>query len=68
VCHFCHFLYYMDMENVIKKDPNNWNEEERDRVVGVFKILLEMDKKQNPHLYTKTPTLEKGRDDIIKKP
>lgn len=55
------------MNDVNKKDPNNWTEEERDRVVGVFKILLEMDKKQNPHLYVKTPTHEKGRCDIIKK-
>lgn len=44
-----------------KKNPDNWNKEELDRVVGVFAWLLKEDKKQNPHLYTKKTTLEKGR-------
>lgn len=44
-----------------KKNPDNWNKEELDRVVGVFAWLLKEDKKQNPHLYTKKATLEKGR-------
>ncbi len=44
-----------------KKNPNNWTQEERDRVVGVFQWLLDQDRKQNPHLYTKKATLEKGR-------
>lgn len=34
-----------------KKDPTNWTEEERDRIVGLFDLLLKMDKKQNPDLY-----------------
>ena len=37
-----------------KKNPNNWTQEERDRVVEVFQWLLDQDRKQNPHLYTKS--------------
>jgi hypothetical protein len=44
-----------------KRNPNNWTQEERDRVVGVFQWLLDQDRKQNPHLYIKKATLEKGR-------
>jgi hypothetical protein len=44
-----------------KRNPKNWTKEETDRVVGVFQWLLDQDKKQNPHLYTKKTTLEKGR-------
>ncbi len=44
-----------------KKNHNNWTQEERDRVAGVFQWLLDQDRKQNPHLYTKKATLEKGR-------
>ena len=50
-----------------KKNPKNWNQEERDRFVGVFQWLLDQDKKQNPHLYIKTPTHEKGQNDLLKK-
>jgi hypothetical protein len=46
-----------------KKNPKNWTKEETDRVVAVFQWLLDQDKKQNPHLYTKKATLEKGRSD-----
>lgn len=28
-----------------------WTKEECARIVGVFNLLLEMDRKQNPHLY-----------------
>lgn len=48
------------MSSIDKRDPNKWNQEEKDRIVGAFKILIEMDKKQNPELYRKTPTHEKG--------
>ncbi len=34
-----------------KKDPKNWTIEERDGIVGLFELLLKMDKKQNPDLY-----------------
>lgn len=34
-----------------KKNPINWTEEERDRVVGLFDLLIKMDKEQNPDLY-----------------
>jgi hypothetical protein len=30
---------------------SKWTNEERDRIVGAFQILLKADKKQNPHLY-----------------
>ncbi len=50
---------YMNQED--KKNHNNWTSEERDRIVGAFQWLLDQDKKQNPHLYTKKATLEKGR-------
>jgi hypothetical protein len=39
----------MSQEN--KRNPKNWTEEERDRVVGLFKLLLQIDKRQNPDLY-----------------
>ena len=44
-----------------KRNPKNWTKEESDRVVAVFRWLLDQDRKQNPHLYTKKTTLEKGR-------
>ncbi len=44
-----------------KKNPKNWTKEETDRVVAVFQWLLDQDRKQNPHLYTKKATLDKGR-------
>lgn len=49
------------MENNDKKNPENWTKEERDRLVGAFRWLLDQDRKQNPNLYTKKATLEKGR-------
>jgi len=30
-----------------KRNPKNWTKEEWERVVGVFELLLKMDKKQN---------------------
>ncbi|MDD4931288.1 MAG: hypothetical protein PHG66_04075 [Candidatus Colwellbacteria bacterium] len=39
----------MDQED--KRNPKNWTEEERDRVVGLFQLLLKIDKRQNPDLY-----------------
>ncbi len=34
-----------------KRNPDNWTQEERDRVVAVFQWLLDQDKKQNPDNY-----------------
>ena len=42
---------FMNTED--KKNPNNWTQEERDRVVGFFDLLIKMDKEQNPALYKK---------------
>jgi hypothetical protein len=42
------------MKNKDKKNPKNWTEEERDRVVGFFNLLLKMDRKQNPDRYKKS--------------
>lgn len=39
------------MNNEDKRNLKNWTDEERDRVVGVFELLLKMDKKQNPDRY-----------------
>jgi len=39
------------MDQGDKINPESWTEEERDRVVGVFKLLLQIDKRQNPDLY-----------------
>jgi hypothetical protein len=36
-----------------KRNPNNWTKEERDRVVGEFELLLQMDKKQKHDRYKK---------------
>jgi hypothetical protein len=49
------------MKQEDKRNPKNWTKEESDRVVAVFQWLLDQDRKQNPHLYTKKATLEKGR-------
>ena len=50
---------FMNKED--KRNPKNWTKEERDRVVAVFQWLLDQDRKQNPHLYIKKATLEKGQ-------
>lgn len=39
-----------------------WTDEEKQNVVGVFKILLDMDRKQNPHLYGKKKLSEINRN------
>ena len=39
----------MHQEN--RKNSKNWTKEERDRIVGFFDLLVQMDKKQNPDLY-----------------
>jgi hypothetical protein len=57
-------LLSLFMNTEEKKNPNNWTQEERDRVVAVFQWLLDQDRKQNPHLYTKKSTLEKGQSDM----
>ena len=54
-----------------KKNPDNWTQEERDRVVGLFDLLLKMDKKQNPDKYKNKKTkeqhiiLDKDGDEVI---
>lgn len=45
---------FMNQED--KKNPASWTKEERDRVVGLFDLLIKMDKEQNPDLYK----LQKG--------
>ncbi len=50
---------FMNQED--KRNPKNWTKEENDRVVAGFQWLLDQDRKQNPHLYTKKATLEKGQ-------
>ncbi len=42
-----------------KQNPKHWTQEERDRIVGLFDLLLKMDKKQNPESY-KTNKLKDG--------
>lgn len=39
------------MSDLVK--PSNWTEEETQNVVGLFQILLNVDKRVNPHLYKK---------------
>jgi hypothetical protein len=39
------------MDQGDKINPESWTEEERDRVVGLFRLLLRIDKRQNPDLY-----------------
>jgi len=29
----------------------DWNDEERDRIVGFFSLLLKVDRRENPELY-----------------
>jgi len=58
----------MDQED--KRNPEDWTEEERDRVVGLFRLLLKIDKRQNPDLYKTTgnkqnmTVLDKNRNEI----
>jgi len=40
----------------------NWTNEERERIVGAFQILLKADKKQNPHLYEIKKENRNGRN------
>jgi len=54
-------LLSLFMKQDDKRNPKNWTKEESDRVVAVFQWLLDQDRKQNPHLYAKKATLEKGR-------
>ena len=39
------------MKQEDKSNSNNWTDEERDRFVGLFDLLIKMDKEQNPNLY-----------------
>ena len=54
-----------------KRDLKNWTKEERDRVVGFFNLLLQIDKRQNPNLYKTTrdkrnmTVLDKDGNEII---
>ena len=34
-----------------KNNTNDWSKNERDGFVGLFDLLMKMDKKQNPDLY-----------------
>ena len=45
----------MKMENgsLYKDKRTEWTEEERQNIVGVFQILLDVDRRINPHLYKK---------------
>ena len=47
------------MINEDKQNPTHWTQEERDRIVGLFDLLLKMDKKQNPDSY-KAGKLKEG--------
>lgn len=42
-----------------KQSSTQWTVEERDRIVGLFDLLLKMDKVQNPDSY-KTSKLNEG--------
>jgi len=50
-----------------KKYHTNWTEEERDRIVGLFDLLIKIDKKQNPDLYKlpKGVALDKDGNQVI---
>jgi hypothetical protein len=39
----------------------DWTEEECTRIVGVFDLLLKMDRKQNPNLYEQKEKTSNGR-------
>jgi hypothetical protein len=39
------------MEYKDKRNPENWTQEDLDRIVRSFVWLIKEDKKQNPHLY-----------------
>ncbi len=48
------------MNNLRK--PKDWTEEERQNIVGAFQILLDVDKRINPHLYKIKKPSEINRD------
>lgn len=46
-----------------KRDRIEWTDEERDRIVGFFSLLLKIDKRENPELYEnnrETKSIEAG--------
>lgn len=45
-----------------------WNEEERRNIVGVFQILIDVDRRINPHLYKKSISVEINKDYTDKQP
>lgn len=50
------------MSDLVK--PSNWTEEETQNVVGLFQILLNVDKRVNPHLYQKIETKPKSLENM----
>lgn len=50
------------MSDLVK--PSNWTEEETQNVLGLFQILLNVDKRVNPHLYKKTETQPKSLENM----
>ena len=39
------------MNKEVGKNPKNWTGEERDRLVGLFELLLRIDMRNNPDQY-----------------
>lgn len=38
---------------------SEWTEEEGKRIVGLFSLLMKIDKRQNPHLYKKSNDIKR---------
>lgn len=49
-----------------KKNFEDLTQEERDRVFGFFDLLIKIDKRQNPELYTKSQiVLDKDGNEVM---
>lgn len=44
---------------------SDWTQEETDRIVAVFELLISMDKKQNPHLYNRISDNNKNNQNCM---
>ena len=46
------------------KKSVEWSEEEKRNIVGAFQILLDVDRRINPHLYKKIKTSPKSIENV----
>lgn len=52
-------LLSLFMKKDDKLSMEDWTHEERENLIGFYELLLEVDRRNNPHLHTKNRPLEK---------